>query len=217
MTNAVPEVTITLTLRRTNSETISAERSLRPSAQRYTIATVRSSTQPSLRSRCTKAAVHWLANLGSPAAVLEMREVEAAARALNLDVAIPEIRQAEDILPAIEAFEGHAEALYVCIDPLISANRVRINTLALAAGLPTMHSARELVEAAGLMSYGPNIPDMYRRAAEFVDKILHGAKPAEIPVEQPTKFELIINLKTAKALGLEIPPTLLARADEVIE
>ena len=158
-----------------------------------------------------------MANLGSPAAVLEMREVEAAARALNLDVAIPEIRQAEDILPAIEAFEGHAEALYVCIDPLISANRVRINTLALAAGLPTMHSARELVEAAGLMSYGPNIPDMYRRAADFVDKILHGAKPAEIPVEQPTKFDLVINLKTAKALGLDVPPTLLARADEVIE
>jgi putative tryptophan/tyrosine transport system substrate-binding protein len=158
-----------------------------------------------------------ITNFGSPGAVLEMREVQAAARALNLDVATPEIREAEDIFPAIEALKGRAEALYVCIDPLVSASRFRINTLALAAGLPTMHSARELVDAGGLMSYGPNIPDLYRRAADFVDKILRGAKPGEIPVEQPTKFDLVINLKTAKALGLEIPPMLLARADEVIE
>src|SRR5215218_2357116 len=107
---------------------------------------------------------------------------------------------------------------FICpIDPLVNTHRLRISMLALAARLPTMHSVREYVEAGGLISYGPNRPELYRRAAELVDKILRGAKPADIPVEQPTKFELVINLKTARALGLEIPPTLLARADEVIE
>ncbi len=96
-------------------------------------------------------------------------------------------------------------------------HRVRINTLALAARLPTIYNIREYVEAGGLMSYGPNIPDLFRRAADFVDKILRGAKPGEIPVEQPTKFDLVINLTTAKALGLDVPATVLARADEVIE
>ena len=105
----------------------------------------------------------------------------------------------------------------LCADPLVITNRVRINTLALGARLPTMHGIREYVEAGGLMSYGPNFPDLFRRAADFVDKILRGAKPADIPVEQPTKFDLVINLTTAKALGLDVPPTLLARADEVIE
>ena len=102
-------------------------------------------------------------------------------------------------------------------DPLVSTNRIRINTLALGARLPTMHGIREYVEAGGLMSYGPNFPDLFRRAADYVDKILRGAKPADIPVEQPTKFDLVINLTTAKALGLNVPPSLLARADEVIE
>ena len=102
-------------------------------------------------------------------------------------------------------------------DPLVNTNRIRINTLALGARLPTMHGIREYVEAGGLMSYGPNFPDLFRRAADYVDKILRGAKPADIPVEQPTKFDLVINLTTAKALGLDVPPTLLARADEVIE
>ena len=109
----------------------------------------------------------------------------------------------EDIAPAFEALKGRAEALYVCSDPLVTTNRIRINTLALGARLPTMYSVREFVEAGGLMSYGPNFPDLFRRAADFVDKILRGAKPADIPVEQPTKFDLVINLTTAKALGLD--------------
>ena len=158
-----------------------------------------------------------MANVGNPAAVLEMREVQAAARTLGLEVVTFEIRRAEDIAPAFEALKGRADALYVCLDPLVNTNRIRINTLALGARLPTMHGFREYVEAGGLMSYGPNFPDLFRRAADFVDKILRGAKPADIPVEQPTKFDLVINLTTAKALGLDMPPTLLARADEVIE
>jgi putative tryptophan/tyrosine transport system substrate-binding protein len=158
-----------------------------------------------------------LGNVGGPAVVLDMREVQAAARTLGLDVIKLEIRRGEDIAPAFEAVKGRADALYVCIDPLVNTHRIRINTLALAARLPTMHAPREYVEAGGLMSYGPNIPDLYWRAAGYVDKILRGAKPADIPVEQPTKFDLVINLTTAKALGLEVPPMLLARADEVIE
>ena len=125
--------------------------------------------------------------------------------------------RAEDLTPAFEALKGGADSLYVSGGPLISANRIEINTLANAARLPTMHGERAYVEAGGLMSYGPNFPDLFRRAADYVDKILRGAKPADIPVEQPTKFDLVINLKTAKVLGLEVPPMLLARADEVIE
>jgi putative ABC transport system substrate-binding protein len=158
-----------------------------------------------------------MANMGNPASVLDMGETKATARALGLEVTTSEIRRAEDISPAFEALKGRADALYVCTDPLVDTHRVRINTLALAARLPTMHSLREYVEAGGLMSYGPIVPDLFRRAADYVDKILRGAKPGDLPVEQPTKFNLIINLTTAKALGLEIPPTLLARADEVIE
>ncbi len=158
-----------------------------------------------------------LANVVNPAAALEMGEVQAAAGTLRLDVATFEIRRAEDIAPAFAALKGRAEAIYVCSDALLFGNRNRINTLALTARLPTMNISHEHVEAGGLMSYGPNFPDLFRRAADFVDKILRGAKPADIPVEQPTKFNLVINLKTAKGLGLEIPPMLLARADEVIE
>jgi len=157
-----------------------------------------------------------LANVGDPNIVREMGEVEAAARTLGLEVAKLEIRKPEDIAPAFEALKG-ANALYVCGDPLVNTNRVRINTLALAARLPTMHFVKVYVEAGGLMSYGPSFADLFRRAGDYVDKILRGAKPGELPVEQPTKFELVINLKTAKALGIEIPPMLLARADEVIE
>ncbi len=158
-----------------------------------------------------------LANIGSPNAALEMGEVQATARALGLEVATLEVRRAEEIVPVFGALKGRADALDVITDPLMNANRIRINTLALAARLPTISGLREFVEAGGLMSYGPNWPDKFRRAGDFVDKILRGAKPADIPVEQPTRFDLVINLTTAKALGLDIPPTLLARADEVIE
>ena len=158
-----------------------------------------------------------LANAGASPAVLEMAEVQTTARSLGLEVVISEIRRPEDIAPAFEAFKGRAEALYVCNDPLVTTNRNRLNTLALGIGLPTIYNVREFVDAGGLMSYGPNFLDLYRRAADFVDKILRGAKPADIPVEQPTKFELVINLTTAKALDLEVPPALVARADEVIE
>jgi putative ABC transport system substrate-binding protein len=158
-----------------------------------------------------------LANIGNAGAVPEIDEVQAAARILGLDVALIEMRRPEDIASAFAAFKSGAEAIYVCTDPLVLAQRARINTLALAARLPTIYGPREHVEAGGLMSYGANFPDLFRRAADLVDKILRGAKPGDLPVEQPTKFDLVVNLTTAKALGLEIPPTLLARADEVIE
>src|SRR5215831_10533283 len=155
-----------------------------------------------------------IANVDNPAVVLDLGEAQAAARMLGLEVVIPEIRRAEDIAPAFKVLEGRAQALYVTPDALVITNRARIQTLAMGVRLPTMHGSRDYVEAGGLMSYGPNYPDLFRRAAEYVDKILRGAKPGDIPVEQPTKFDLVINLITAQALGLEIPPTLLARADE---
>jgi putative tryptophan/tyrosine transport system substrate-binding protein len=158
-----------------------------------------------------------IANVDSPGAVTEMRDVEATARTLGLEVATSEIRRAEDIVPAFEALKGRADALFVATDALTGSNRTRINTLALSARLPTTYNFREYVEAGGLMSYGPSFPDQFRRAAEFVDKILRGAKPADIPVEQPTKFDLIVNLTTAKALGLVVPDKLLALAAEVVE
>ena len=158
-----------------------------------------------------------MGNVANVFTVLELHELQGAAHTLGLEVATLEIRRAQDIAPAFEALKSRADALYVCPEGLASTNRIRINTLALGERLPTMHGYREYVEAAGLMSYGPNFPDLFRRAADYVDKILHGAKPGDIPVEQPTKFDLIVNLTTAKALHLDIPPTLLARADEVIE
>jgi putative ABC transport system substrate-binding protein len=158
-----------------------------------------------------------MADVGNPASVLEMGEAQAAARTLGLEVTTSEIRRAEDIAPAFEALKDRADALYLCPAPLMNINRTRINILAVGVRLPTMHGVREYVEAGGLMSYGFNLPDQFRRVADYVDKILRGAKPAALPVEQPTKFNLVINLTTAKALGLDIPPTLLARADEVIE
>ena len=158
-----------------------------------------------------------MANVDFPAAAQEMDEIQAAATKLGLDVATFELRRAEDIAPAFEALKGRGEALYVVGDALVITHRVRINTLALTARLPTIFLLREYVEAGGLMSYGPSFPDLFRRAGDYVDKILRGAKPGDIPVEQPTKFDLIINLTTAKALGLSIPESFLVRADEVIE
>jgi putative tryptophan/tyrosine transport system substrate-binding protein len=158
-----------------------------------------------------------LANAGYPAAVNEMQEVQAATKALGFEVAIFEIRRAEDIEPVFEALKNRAEVLYVCADPLVFANRVRVATLALGARLPTIYDNEAFVEAGGLMSYGPSFADMFRRSAEYVDKILRGAKPADLPVEQPTKLDLVVNLTTAKVIGLSVPPTLLARADKVIE
>jgi len=135
---------------------------------------------------------------------------------LGLEATTFEIRRAEDIAPVFEALKGRADALYLASDPLLNTNRIRINTLALGARLPTMHGVREYVEAGGLMS-GPNVVDQYRRAADYTDKILRGAKPGELPVEQPTKFDLVINLTTAKTLGLTVSDKLLSLADEVIE
>jgi len=161
--------------------------------------------------------VAMLANVATPNAVLEIRDVNAAAPTLDLEVIPSEIRKADDIGPAIDALKGRAEALYVQSDPLFNSNRVKISTLAVSARLPTVTGARSFVDAGALMSYGPNFPDLFRRAAEYVDKILRGAKPIDLPVEQPTKFALTINATTAKALGVTLPPSLLARADEVIE
>jgi putative ABC transport system substrate-binding protein len=158
-----------------------------------------------------------MANIGAAGALLERREIEATARTLGLEVTNLEIRKTDDIAAALEALKGHADALYVATDPLVLTNRVRINSLAQAARLPTIYGSREYVEAGGLMSYGPSYTELFRRAADYVDKILRGAKPGDIPVEQPTRFELIVNLRTAKTLGLDVPPAMLARADEVIE
>jgi putative ABC transport system substrate-binding protein len=158
-----------------------------------------------------------LGNIENLEIVLEMHHVEDAAQKLGIQVAPLEIRQTDDISPALESVKGRAQALYVCTDPLTNLNRLSINTWALGARLPTMHDVRNLVEADGLMSYGPNWSDEFRRAADLVDKILRGAKPGDIPVEQADKFELVVNLKTAKALGLTMSESFLARADEVIE
>ena len=158
-----------------------------------------------------------MGNAGNPANVLDMARVHEAARILGLDAAIFEIRRTEDIAPTFDAITGRKDALYIPADALINTNRIRINTLALDARLPTMHGSRDYVEAGGLMSYGVNFTDQFRRAAGYVDRILRGAKPADLAVEQPTKFDLVINLKTAKVLGLTIPESFLLRADEVIE
>jgi putative ABC transport system substrate-binding protein len=158
-----------------------------------------------------------MANVDNPLSVREVGEVQVAARKLGLNVATSEIRRAEDIVPAIDAIKGRVQALYLAADPLLITHRVDINVLAQRARMPTMATWREFVEAGSLMSYGSNIPDQFRRAADFVDRILRGTKPGDIPIEQPTKFELAVNLKTAKAIGLAVPPSVLARADEVIE
>jgi putative ABC transport system substrate-binding protein len=157
-----------------------------------------------------------LGNSSNPVVALEVGAAQSAARTLGLDTVRPEFGRAEDIPIAFEALNGHADGLYVCVDPLMIANRARINALALAAKLPVVHSYKDNL-GEGLISYGPDLLDLYRRAAGLVDKILRGASPADLPVEQPTRFDLIVNLKTANTLGLTAPPRLLAVADEVIE
>ncbi len=158
-----------------------------------------------------------LADVNNPYATIDVSKMKQSARALGIEVATFEIRRSEELDSTFEMLKGRADALYVLPVPLLFTNRVRINTLALSARLPTLHGVREYVEAGGLMSYGPNWPSMWRRAADLVDKILRGTKPADIPVEQPTEFDLIINRTTAKELGLRIPDKLLALANEVIE
>ena len=158
-----------------------------------------------------------LTNIANPIGVVETERLQAAARAVGLEIVPLEVRRAEDIAPLLEALDDRADALYVVSEPLMASNRVRIITLALAARLPTLHGLREYVEAGGLMSYGPNLLDQFRRAADYVDKILRGTNPGDIPIEQPTKFDLVINLTTAKTLRLQVSAKLIALADEVIE
>jgi putative ABC transport system substrate-binding protein len=166
---------------------------------------------PTLRRLAT------LTNVGFPAAVVEMNEVDAAAQTFGLDVVKLEVRRAEDIGSTFQAHKDRADALYVTSDALLNSNRIRINTFANVARMPTIGGGKDFVEAGGLMSYGPSFTGLFRRAAEYVDKILRGAKAGDLPVEQPTKFDLAVNLTTAMAIGVTVPPTLLARADEVIE
>jgi len=158
-----------------------------------------------------------IGNVEYPATVQEIAEARAAAGTLGLDLVVLEIRRAEDIVGTFPVLKAGSQALYVCASPLVNANHARINTLALGARVPTMHAVRDFLGAGGFMSYGPSLPHSFRRAADYVDKILRGAKPGDLPVEQPTNFDLVFNLTTARALDLEIPDTLLARADEVIE
>jgi putative ABC transport system substrate-binding protein len=158
-----------------------------------------------------------IGNVDYDGTVREIGEVQAAAAKLGLNADVLEIRHARDVVPAFDTLKSGTQALYVCPDSLVNANHARINTLALGSRLATMHPIRDYIGAGGLMSYGASTTDLFRRAGDLVDKILKGAKPADLPVEQPTKFELVINLTTAKALRLEVPTTLLARADEVIE
>jgi putative tryptophan/tyrosine transport system substrate-binding protein len=159
----------------------------------------------------------YIANVNNPTAMGNVREVEEAAAKLALQIMPLDIKRAEDIAPAIETLKRRVQVLYVVGDPLIADNQIQINTLALAARLPTMHGSRSYIASGGLLSYGPNYSDLFRRAGDYVDKILKGAKPADIPIELPTRIELVVNLKTATAIGLTIPESFLVRADEVIE
>jgi putative ABC transport system substrate-binding protein len=158
-----------------------------------------------------------LGNVDSPLIALEMEGVKEDGARLGLETFKLHVTKAEEIVPAIQSLKGVADALYICSDPFLTTHRVRINTLAIAQKLPTVNAFREYVVAGGLLSYGPNFPDLFRRSADYVDKILRGAKPADIPVEQPVKFDLVINNRTAIAIGLTIPEQFLMRADEVIE
>jgi ABC-type uncharacterized transport system substrate-binding protein len=161
-------------------------------------------------------AVLW--NAASPIQVIEEGEVRAAARVLGIRMLSLGVRTREEIDDALATIiRERPDALLVLADRLFLHHRTRIMDFAAQERLPGVHAYRELVEAGGLMSYGPSYADMHRRAAAYVDKILKGAKPADLPVERPVKFELVVNLKAATELGLDVPPTLLGRADEVIE
>jgi putative ABC transport system substrate-binding protein len=156
-------------------------------------------------------------NVANPASVLEIKEASGVARKLGIDVVVLEFRRAEDVAPAFATLHGDEAALYVSTDPFVLSNVNRINALAASARLPTIYNSREYLETGGLLSYGPNYPDLFRQAAELVSKILRGTKPADLPVGQPTQFDFVINNRTAKALGLVLSPSMLARADQVIE
>ena len=158
-----------------------------------------------------------LTEVGNPYAALDVKEVQGAARTFNIQVQTVELRPSDEIDVALNSLKGHVQALYVLPIPRFFANRAELNTGSVAAGLPTMYVIREYVQAGGLISYGPNWPSMWRRAADLVAKVLSGVKPGDIPIEQPTQFDLVINARTARVLGLTVPPALLARADEVIE
>jgi len=162
--------------------------------------------------------IGFLLNMSNPVRQAEWKVVEPLARSAGLQAQLIDMRTARDLEPALDAaMRQRIGALIVGVDALTQANRGEIAQASIKRHLPSMSRERELADAGGLMSYGVHYPDLYRRAATFVDKILKGAKPADLPVEQPTKFELVINMKTAKALGLTIPPSLLQRADEVIQ
>lgn len=160
--------------------------------------------------------VAFLVRAGSPATPEHTKQVERAAGALGVRLQVVAARDHDDLEKAMPAARG-AGALLVVDDTVFTTQRAKIAELALKNRLPTMFGLREMVEAGGLMTYGPDYGDLYRRAAEYVQKILQGAKPSDLPVQRPNKFEFIINLKTAKALGLTVPPSLVARADEVIQ
>jgi putative ABC transport system substrate-binding protein len=158
-----------------------------------------------------------LANANNRTATRSVDEVQLASRKLGLEIVAVDVKRGDDIASPIESLKGRAQALYVVGDPLVADNQIQINTLARAARLPTMHISRGYVDTGGLVSYGPDFSALFRHAGDYVAKILKGAKPADLPVEEPTKIELVVNLKTAHALGLTIPEPFLLRADEVIE
>jgi|SRR6516165_4026697 len=169
-----------------------------------------------LLPRLARVAVLW--NAANPYAAIVFKETQAAGRTLGIEVQSLEVRGPDDFDGAFDtARKQRPDALITVEDPLTFSHQKRIADFATGQQLPSLYGFREFVVAGGLMSYGANVADLFRRAASYVDKILKGAKPADLPVQQPTTFELVINVKTARALGLEIPPTLLARADEVIE
>lgn len=159
-----------------------------------------------------------LSNMGTPNSPPQWKEIETAARSLGIESRLLDVRRPEDLPTAFAAASReHADALVVGQDGLLQSNRKRIADLAMSHRLPAIFRSMEFVEAGGLIGYGPHYADLYRRTAIYVDKILKGARPGDIPIEQPTRFELVLNLKTAKALGLAIPQSILLRADQLIE